>query len=52
MNQKTFIYDEWERDCGCPESPDNYKRNAKTMNLAIQGGGAHGAYAWGGPRLA
>jgi NTE family protein len=47
MNQKTFNYDIRERDCGCPESPDTYKRNAKTINLAIQGGGAHGAYAWG-----
>ena len=47
MDQKKFIYDEQDRDCGCPESPETYKRNAKTLNLAIQGGGAHGAYAWG-----
>ena len=44
MDQKTFIPDDKERDCGCPESPQTYKRNAKTINLAIQGGGAHGAY--------
>ena len=47
MNQKTFVHDDQDRDCGCPESPESYKRNAKTINLAIQGGGAHGAYAWG-----
>ena len=47
MNHKTFIHDNHERDYGCPESPETYKRNAKTINLAIQGGGAHGAYAWG-----
>ncbi len=47
MSQKTFIYNDEERDCGCPQSPETYKRNAKTINLAIQGGGAHGAYAWG-----
>ena len=47
MGQKTFIHDDEQRDCGCPQSPQTYKRNAKTINLAIQGGGAHGAYAWG-----
>ena len=47
MGQKTFIHDDQNRDCGCPESPESYKRNAKVINLAIQGGGAHGAYAWG-----
>ncbi len=47
MNHKTFIHDDQKRDCSCPESPESYKRNAKTINLAIQGGGAHGAYAWG-----
>ncbi len=47
MGQKTFMHDDQDRDCGCPESPESYKRNAKTINLAIQGGGAHGAYAWG-----
>jgi len=45
MNHKTFIHDNHERDYGCPESPETYKRNAKTINLAIQGGGAHGAFA-------
>ena len=47
MSQKTFIHNDEERDCGCPESPETYKSNAKTINLAIEGGGAHGAYAWG-----
>ena len=47
MNDKIFFQDDQERDCGCPESAETYKRNAKTINLAIQGGGAHGAYAWG-----
>ena len=47
MNDKTFFQDDQERDCGCPESAEAYKRNAKTINLALQGGGAHGAYAWG-----
>ena len=47
MDKTTFVPDDKERDCGCPESPQTYKRNAKTINLAIQGGGAHGAYAWG-----
>lgn len=33
-------------DCGCPHTEKNstYK---KTINLAIQGGGSHGAFAWG-----
>lgn len=47
MTQPPFQDDGQERDCGCPQSPETYKRNAKTINLAIQGGGAHGAYAWG-----
>lgn len=47
MHNKTFIDDDQERDCGCPQSTQTYKRNAKTINLALQGGGAHGAYAWG-----
>ena len=47
MTQPPFQDDGQERDCGCPQSPKTYKRNAKTINLAIQGGGTHGAYAWG-----
>lgn len=33
-------------DCGCPEPGDNAGVQ-KTINIAIQGGGAHGAFAWG-----
>jgi NTE family protein len=47
MNSTPFRPADQQRDCGCPESPETYKSNAKTINLAIQGGGAHGAYAWG-----
>ena len=47
MEDTTYMHDDQERDCGCPETPDTYRRGAKTINLAIQGGGAHGAYAWG-----
>jgi len=47
MAKKTFHHDEKERDCGCPHSDTTYDPAAKVINLAIQGGGAHGAYAWG-----
>ena len=40
-------YDDKNRDCGCPQSSQTYEPNAKVINLAIQGGGAHGAYTWG-----
>ena len=47
MGNKTFHRDEKDRDCGCPHSDASYEPNAKVIDLAIQGGGAHGAYAWG-----
>jgi NTE family protein len=47
MAKKTFHHDEIERDCGCPHTGSSYAPGAKVINLAIQGGGAHGAYAWG-----
>lgn len=31
----------------CPVPNDDFSPDAKTINLAIQGGGAHGAYSWG-----
>lgn len=47
MTKITFHHDDKERDCGCPHSDSSYDPNAKVINLAVQGGGAHGAYAWG-----
>ena len=47
MGKKIFHHDNEERDGGCPQSSESYKSDAKTINLAVQGGGAHGAYAWG-----
>ncbi len=47
MEKKTFHYNDQDRDCGCPQSDASYASDAKSINLAIQGGGAHGAYAWG-----
>ncbi len=47
MTKKTFHHDDTDRDCGCPHSDASYDPAAKVINLAIQGGGAHGAYAWG-----
>ena len=47
MTKITFHHDDKERDCGCPHSDKSYASDAKVINLAIQGGGAHGAYAWG-----
>ncbi len=47
MTKITFRPDDKERDCGCPHSSESYHPDAKVINLAIQGGGAHGAYAWG-----
>jgi NTE family protein len=47
MKENTYFDDDQHRDCVCPDSPKTYERNAKIINLAIQGGGAHGAYAWG-----
>jgi NTE family protein len=32
--------------CGCPHTA-NLSNHHKSINLAIQGGGAHGAFAWG-----
>ncbi len=32
--------------CGCPHT-DSSSNHHKTINLAIQGGGSHGAFAWG-----
>ena len=47
MSKITFYHDDEKRDCGCPASDQSYAPDAKVINLAIQGGGAHGAYAWG-----
>lgn len=47
MTPKDVIPYDSNRDCGCPRSPSSYQPDAKRINLAIQGGGAHGAYAWG-----
>jgi NTE family protein len=47
MAKKTFHHDDKERDCGCPQSESSYAPCAKVINMALQGGGAHGAYAWG-----
>jgi len=47
MKEQTYVDYDQQRDCGCPDSPKKYEPNAKVINLAIQGGGAHGAYAWG-----
>ena len=47
MKNKTDRKDDHVQDSGCPVSPEKYEPNAKNVNLAIQGGGAHGAYAWG-----
>jgi len=33
-------------DCGCPV-PEQNSEHKKTINLALQGGGAHGAFTWG-----
>ncbi|SCY61507.1 patatin-like phospholipase family protein [Desulfoluna spongiiphila] len=33
-------------DCGCPVPAMN-SNHEKTINLALQGGGAHGAFTWG-----
>ncbi len=47
MSKITYQPDDQDRDCGCPHSSASYAPDAKVINLAIQGGGAHGAYAWG-----
>jgi len=47
MDPKDVIPYDPNRDCGCPASPSTYEPGAKRINLAIQGGGAHGAYSWG-----
>lgn len=47
MSKITYQPDDKDRDCGCPHSAESYSPDAKVINLAIQGGGAHGAYAWG-----
>ena len=47
MSKVTYPPDDLDRDCGCPQSSESYAPDAKVINLAIQGGGAHGAYAWG-----
>ena len=47
MSKITYQPDDQDRDCGCPHSSKSYAPDAKVINLAIQGGGAHGAYAWG-----
>ncbi len=31
----------------CPIVPESYEPEAKLVNLALQGGGAHGAFTWG-----
>jgi NTE family protein len=31
----------------CPPGPESRQAGVKTINIAIQGGGAHGAYSWG-----
>ena len=33
-------------NCGCPHA-EKIPTHKKTINLAIQGGGSHGAFAWG-----
>lgn len=33
-------------NCGCPQTPE-VSTHQKSINLAIQGGGSHGAFAWG-----
>ncbi len=33
-------------DCGCPH-PTQKTNHRKNINIAIQGGGSHGAFAWG-----
>jgi len=47
MKNQSLHSNDKDRDCGCPKSPETFDRNAKVINLAIQGGGAHGAFAWG-----
>ena len=47
MSKITYPPDNRERDCGCPHTSESYAPDAKAINLAIQGGGAHGANAWG-----
>ncbi len=32
---------------GCPDGRESNKPDARMINLAIQGGGSHGAFAWG-----
>jgi NTE family protein len=33
-------------ECGCP-IPDEHANHKKNINLALQGGGSHGAFTWG-----
>ncbi len=47
MSKITYQPDDQDRDCGCPHSSASYAPDAKVITLAIQAGGAHGAYAWG-----
>ena len=46
MKKEITINDDRIQDCECPVSPESYEPDAKPVNLAQQGGGAHGAYAW------
>jgi len=45
MVQKKKTVEE-KPECGCPHTP-TLSSHRKTVNVAIQGGGSHGAFAWG-----
>ncbi len=42
-----MIFDESARDQGEPKRRGRTPAHLKTVNLALQGGGAHGAFGWG-----
>lgn len=47
MKKHGIFKDDRNADPSFADSPQNYEPNAQFINLAIQGGGTHGAYAWG-----
>jgi predicted acylesterase/phospholipase RssA len=47
MKKHGIFNDDSNTDHSFADSPQKYEPNAQFINLAIQGGGAHGAYAWG-----
>ncbi|MFO8085007.1 MAG: patatin-like phospholipase family protein [Desulfobacterales bacterium] len=47
MKKHGIFNDERNTDRSFSDSPQKYESNAQVINLALQGGGAHGAYAWG-----